>query len=298
VRAVVVGAAGFIGSHLSQQLEESGTEVLGVDSKPLPESSPVRNAMRAQWPSPEVCDAILDGRFDQVFLLGGTASVAGSLEAPTEDLEANAGDLVRFLEAMRRGGSQSALVFVSSAAVYGEPSQIPVTTESATAPISPYGVSKLAGDLYARVYGKLHSLKTVVVRPFSVYGPGLRRQVVWDILSKLHQKNPPLLHGTGDETRDFVFVEDLCRALIAAGAEGKGLYNVCSGQETTIAELARRLAELSGVEPLRFSGVGRPGDPERWLGDYSGLARLGWSPQVTLDEGLRRTVAWFQETAG
>jgi len=298
VRAVVVGAAGFIGSHLAQQLAENGAEVLGVDSRPLPESSPVQKAMRAQWPSPEVSDAILDGRFDQVFLLGGTASVGGSIDAPAEDLDANAASLVRFLEAMRRGQCRSAIVFVSSAAVYGEPTEFPVTTASATAPISPYGVSKLAGDLYARVYGRLHGLKTVVARPFSVYGPGLRRQVVWDILTKLHQKNPPMLHGTGGETRDFVFVEDLCRALIAVAAEGKGLYNVCSGQETTIAELALRLAKLSGVEPLRFSGVGRPGDPERWLGDYSSLATLGWRPQVTLDEGLRRTVAWFQDTAG
>jgi nucleoside-diphosphate-sugar epimerase len=298
MRAVVVGAAGFIGSHLSQQLVESGTEVLGVDSRPLPESSPVQRAMRATWPSPEVSDAILGGRFDQVFLLGGTASVAGSIDAPVDDLEANAADLVRFLEDMRSGLSESALVFVSSAAVYGEPSELPVTTATPTLPISPYGVSKLAGDLYARLYGTLHGLKTAVVRPFSVYGPGLRRQVVWDILAKLHQKNPPLLHGTGRETRDFVFVEDLCRALIAVGAVGQGLYNVCSGEETSIGELAHRLAELCGVDPLRFSGVGRPGDPERWLGDYSSLAGIGWRPQVTLDEGLRKTVAWFQETAG
>lgn len=254
--------------------------------------------MRARWPSTEVCEAILEGRFDQVFLLGGTASVGGSIEAPSEDLKANAADLVRFLEAMRRGRCQSTVVFVSSASVYGEPPSLPVTIETPTAPISPYGVSKLAGDLYARLYGTMHGLHTAVARPFSVYGPGLRRQVVWDILTKLHQKNPPALHGTGAETRDFVFVEDLCRALIAIGTAGTGIYNVCSGQETAIAELARRLADLSGVEPLRFSGVGRPGDPERWLGDYSSLARLGWRPQVTLDEGLRATVSWFQDAAG
>jgi nucleoside-diphosphate-sugar epimerase len=250
--------------------------------------------MRASWPSAEVCGAILDGRFDQVYLLGGTASVSNSIDAPAEDLVANAADLVTFLEAMRRGKCQSALVYVSSAAVYGEPSRLPVTTDSSTAPISPYGVSKLAGDLYTRLYGRLHNLRTAVVRPFSVYGPGLRRQVVWDILVKLHQKEQPLLHGTGAETRDFVFVEDLSRALIAVGEAGDGLYNVCSGKETPIAELAERLAELSGIKPLRFSGVGRPGDPERWVGDYSSLARIGWHPQVTLEEGLQQTVSWFQ----
>jgi nucleoside-diphosphate-sugar epimerase len=117
---------------------------------------------------------------------------------------------------------------------------------------------------------------------------------VWDILVKLHQKEQPLLHGTGAETRDFVFVEDLSRALIAVGEAGDGLYNVCSGKETPIAELAERLAELSGIKPLRFSGVGRPGDPERWVGDYSSLARFGWHPQVTLEEGLQQTVSWFQ----
>jgi nucleoside-diphosphate-sugar epimerase len=198
---------------------------------------------------------------------------------------------------MRRGNSKSAIVYASSAAVYGQPNELPVTITSPTMPISPYGVSKLAGDLYARLYGRLHDLRTAVVRPFSVYGPGLRRQVVWDILLKLHQKTPPLLHGTGNETRDFVFVEDLCQALIAVGAAGKGLYNVCSGQEITIAELARRLAQLTAKEPLRFSGIQRPGDPDRWRGDYSSLAELGWRSEVTLDEGLRRTVAWFQDVA-
>jgi len=162
-------------------------------------------------------------------------------------------------------------------------------------PISPYGISKLAGEQYMRLYARLHSLDTRVVRPFSIYGPGLRKQVVWDMLVKLHQPQPAALFGTGEETRDFVYIDDLCAGLVRVGEAGApgGIYNVCSGQETTIATIARKLSQQTGRPPLTFTGKIRVGDPTRWRGDCTELHALGWRPAVSLDDGLRATVDWF-----
>ena len=177
----------------------------------------------------------------------------------------------------------------------GDPPQLPATIATPVQPISPYGISKLAGEQYMRLYARLHSLDTRVVRPFSIYGPGLRKQVVWDMLVKLHQPQPAALFGTGEETRDFVYIDDLCAGLVRVGEAGApgGIYNVCSGQETTIATIARKLSQQTGRPPLTFTGKIRVGDPTRWRGDCTELHALGWRPAVSLDDGLRATVDWF-----
>jgi len=292
-RAAVVGAAGFIGSHLCRYLQNRGADVLGIDRQEIAEK--IGTAIRGEFPHPQVCEAIAAHRAQQIYLLAGTSSVAISLADPVADLLGNARDTLVFLEWMRQREIRSTIVFVSSAAVYGDPAALPATIATPVQPISPYGISKLAGELYMRLYGRLHALDTRVVRPFSIYGPRLRKQVVWDILVKLHQPEPDALFGTGQETRDFVYVEDLCAALVLVGEAGSpaGIYNVCSGQETSIATIAQRLSAYTGRPPLAFTGKSRAGDPLRWRGDCAELVDLDWHPSVSLDDGLRLTVDWF-----
>jgi len=293
----VIGAAGFIGTHLCRQLAEAGAEVLAVSRRRPPEP-PGTAFLEASLADPETAEAVAGGGFDQVHLLAGTALVGPSLEDPAADLRANAGDLVAFLEAMRRRGATATFVHVSSAAVYGEPASLPVGVDAPTRPVSPYGVSKLAGELYARLYSQLFGLRTVAVRPFSVYGSGLRKQVVWDILARLDGAQPAGLRGSGRETRDFVHVADVCSALRVAAERGRpgAVYNVCGGVETSIAELADRLRGLVGGPPLSFSGEAAPGNPQRWRGDPSELEALGWQRRIGLEEGLAETAAWFRAT--
>ncbi len=292
-RAVVVGAAGFIGSHLCRYLQSRGADVLGIDRREIAEKIGV--AIRGEFPQPQVCEAIAAHRAQQIYLLAGTSSVAISLADPLADLWGNGRDTLVFLEWMRQKDIRSTIVFVSSAAVYGDPVALPASIATPVQPISPYGISKLAGELYARLYARMHSLDTRVVRPFSIYGPRLRKQVVWDMLVKLHQPEPHALFGTGRETRDFVYVDDLCAALVLVGEAGSpaGIYNVCSGQETSIATIGQRLSAYTGRPPLSFTGTSRPGDPLRWRGDCAELLTLGWQPAVSLDDGLRATVDWF-----
>jgi nucleoside-diphosphate-sugar epimerase len=298
-RAAVVGAAGFIGSHLCSYLAGDGIDVLAIDRNPMPGHVPVSARLEATFPELEVCEALASSDVNLIFLLAGTSYPAESFGDPVGDLAANARDLLAFLEFIRRRRNHATIVFVSSAAVYGESSQLPLTESSRTLPVSPYGVSKLAAELYARMYCDVYRLRTIVVRPFSVYGPGLQKQVVWDILRKLHAQDNPELLGTGSETRDFVYVSDMCAALLRVAQAGDPgtAYNVSSGREIPISTLAAKLADLAGMPRLRFSGVRRHGDPQRWCGDFTKLAALGWKPVVDLDQGLTETVKWFSEVA-
>ena len=293
--AAVIGAAGFIGSHLCQELQKGGVEVLGIDRNPIDPRLGLAGTMQAIFPGEAVCRAITEAHWDTVFLLAGTAAVGPSLANPLGDLTANATDLLSFLEVMRARRVGSSFVFVSSAAVYGEATELPLRIDSPTQPVSPYGVSKLASELYLRLYARLHELRTVAVRPFSVYGPRLRKQVIWDLLCRFERQQPIVLDGTGQETRDFVFVEDVCRAMVRVAQQGLpgSVYNICSEEETSIAQLAEKLSALMGGRPVEFSGRVRPGDPVRWRGACPELRALGWAPRMPLDDGLRQTVRWF-----
>jgi nucleoside-diphosphate-sugar epimerase len=271
---------------------------LAIDRQSLPPDWTA--CLQSELSSPAIVDAILDQGLDTAFVLAGTGSVAKSLEDPEQDLADNAAQLVHFLESTRRRIPHLRLVYVSSAAVYGEAEELPIKESAPLGPISPYGVSKLAGESYARVYHHLYGVQALVARPFSVYGPGARKQVVWDLLVKLHQDGEAVLAGTGQETRDYLFVDDLCQALIriAVAGEAGQTFNVCSGRETPLADLAARVCRLAGKPPVRFAGQARPGDPLRWCGDPGRLISIGWQPQVDLDDGLARTLAWYLSLKG
>jgi UDP-glucose 4-epimerase len=182
--------------------------------------------------------------------------------------------------------------------VYGEPTQMPIREDAPLDPISPYGVSKLAGERYAAVFAKLYGLRVTSLRLFSVYGPRQRKQVVYDILTKL-RANPKQIEvlGDGSQTRDFTFVTDVVQALLLVGekapAQGEA-YNVATGKPYTIAELVQAWAVELGVSPkINFSGSVRPGDPERWEVDISKLRGLGYEPRTELPDGLRRIREWY-----
>jgi UDP-glucose 4-epimerase len=190
------------------------------------------------------------------------------------------------------------MVFVSSAAVYGDSRYQPMDEQHPLEPKSPYGVSKLAAEGYVRLYARLHGVRGLTVRPFSIYGPRQRKLVVYDLLTRLHDGERPLrMLGSPDVSRDFVFVEDAARALVvlarAAAAEGEA-YNLASGRSTSLHELATSLIDVTGIEvDVEFSGEVRAGDPLHWTGDPQRAGALGVRCDTPLEEGLRRTADWF-----
>jgi UDP-glucose 4-epimerase len=227
--------------------------------------------------------------------------VPPSIEDPAGDLGNNAGVTLDVLEAVRRGSPETPVVYTSSAAVYGSPTELPISEQTPIAPVSPYGVSKYAAEQYVSLYARLHGLRTASLRLFSVFGPGQRKQVVFDLIAKL-AADPDRLEviGLGSELRDFVFVEDVVAAAIAvmerAPLTGEA-YNVASGCGITIGELAGHVADLLGLAPVvSYTGEVRPGDALHWVADISRLRALGFAPAVSVRDGVRRVAAWYAET--
>jgi UDP-glucose 4-epimerase len=297
--ALVLGGSGFIGGRLVERLLDEGVEVTVLDrATPVtPPGAPVRR-IDADVTEESVAEILAQTPVDAVFHLANAALVPPSVEGPMEDLEHNVVPALAALEGLRRAGSGAVMVFVSSAAVYGDAQYHPMDEDHPLEPKSPYGVSKLAAERYVRLYARLHGLPGLSVRPFSVYGPRQRKLVVYDLLTRLHEGERPLrMLGSPDVSRDFVFVEDAARGLVvlarAAAADGEA-YNLASGRSTTLHELATTLVDVSGMEAdVEFTGEVRPGDPLHWTGDTQRASVLGVRCDTPLVEGLRRTAEWF-----
>ena len=302
---VVTGGAGFIGSHLAEALVEAGANVVVADSLANGSQANVsRIADQVRFvetplrDDDDVARAMTDSEY--VFHCAAIAYVPPSVEDPLHDFEVNLRLPLRLLEWCRMKSPGTRFVMFSSGAVYGNPRDVPIDEEHLLAPISPYGVSKLAADRYGAVYAQLYSMSVASLRCFAIYGPRQRKQVVYDLMQRMKagQGNLTVL-GDGTQVRDFCFVEDLARAamLVAAVAPMEGeAWNVGGGQGVSIHELVERIGRALRLEPhATFTGKVRPGDPEAVVADISRLRQLGWRPMVGIDEGLVRTAAWLDD---
>jgi UDP-glucose 4-epimerase len=303
---LVTGAAGFIGSHICEALSAVGARVVAAG----PISAETSGNLAAVKDSIEIVPVRLTARlmsslleqvgFDYVFHFAGSADPSASIRSPLKDFRLNAASTLSLLESCRRASRVPAVVLASSAAVYGQGRTLPVSETAPTEPISPYGASKLASEVYARIYSGRFGVPTAIMRIFSAYGPRLRRLVVHDFLTRLIE-NPSSLRvrTTGQETRDFIFIDDVVTAAMtiasAAPFEGEP-YNVGSGTETSIRTLAELAVDTLGVAPPiefgeRIDTVGA----SRWCADVVKLHGLGWAPSVGIEQGLAQTAAWLRD---
>ncbi len=295
-KILITGGAGFIGSHLAQELLKSGCRITIVDkiSSKIPQVKSIPQNLKRF-----ILNNGLRTGYDFIFHLAGTASVGTSVENPFFDFEENLYQTLILLEALRSLKKSPFLIYASSAAVYGIPKKMPVSEESPTLPVSPYGVSKLAAERYVRVYSELYHLPAVNCRFFSVYGPGQRKQVIFDLISKI-QTNPHGLAVLGDpnQTLDLIYIDDLLRAIILVTQKSRGLgevYNIASGKSYKMAEIVRALGATLGIKPIiRYSQDTRPGTNLQWRVDISKIKQLGFRPEITLAKGLTMTQEWFE----
>lgn len=294
---LITGVAGFLGRYVARHFVREGWRVLGIDDVP-PENVQLTAVAfhRLQLPSTALPEILRATAPDVCVHCAGRASVPLSMAEPKPDFEANAVLTFELLDALRLHAPRCRLLFLSSAAVYGDPAALPVTEDQPVAPLSPYGYHKRQAELLCEEFSRIYGLPTAVVRIFSAYGPGLRRQVLWDICSRALMTGHLSLGGTGEESRDFIHAGDVAAGLRVlaerAAAEGE-IYNLASGTETTIRELATLLLRALGSEITpQFDGQRRAGDPLHWRADISRLQALGFQPQIIRERGMAATAQW------
>jgi UDP-glucose 4-epimerase len=311
-RVLVTGGAGFIGANLVRVLLEQGYQVTVLDNL----ASGVREYLE-DLPIEFIHGDILDRNILQravtgkhgVVHLAAQTGVPGSLQDPKKDCEVNILGTLTLLEVCRekdhanpkRNGSSHTLrfIFASSNAPLGRQSP-PATEDKAPLPISPYGASKLAGEGYCLAYHGSWGLQTVVLRFGNVYGPfsGHKGSVVAKFLQDISAGRHIVVDGDGQQTRDFIYVGDLCRAiLLALESDVYGeVFQVATGTETTVGELTQLMKQASRSDIAVTHGPARQADIRQ---NYSAIEKirrtLGWEPQVDLSRGLQMTMQWFQE---
>jgi UDP-glucose 4-epimerase len=299
MRAIVTGGAGFIGSHAAEALLARGDEVHILDdlSKGKRENVPEGAELHVSdiRKPDEVFDAV---RPELVLHLAAQADVRISIDRPDHDAEVNVLGTLRILEAARRHGSR--LVFASTGgAIYGEcDGPAPETAERR--PLAPYGTSKLCGEEYLATWNRLYGTRHVSLRFGNVYGPRQEPHgeagVVAIFMGLLREGGTPKIYGDGSQKRDYVFVGDVVRAMLAAAGRDGGVFNVGTGAETSVLELYNTIQRVSGIEREPELAEARLGELQRSVLDISLAAReLGWSPEHSLDEGLAKTWAWIQQ---
>ncbi len=223
-------------------------------------------------------------------------SVGLSITDPAADFHTNTALTFEILNALRLNVPNCRFIFLSSAAVYGNPESLPVSETQSLAPISPYGFHKWQCEQLCLEFTKVYGLPTASMRIFSAYGPGLRRQVLWDICQKAITQDSITLQGTGRESRDFIHALDIAKALmvVATSAPMQGeVYNLGAGTEVTIAELASIILDTLEYKSIpEFDGVIPAGTPLQWQADVSKLNALGFTASVPLEQGIKTFANW------
>jgi UDP-glucose 4-epimerase len=294
---LVTGVSGFLGRYVARHFARQAWKVVGVDEWAHENVQfPGMAYHRIRLPSPEFA-ALLRACAPAVCVhCAGRASVGLSMDDPAADFQGNAVLTFELLEAVRRVAADCRFLLLSSAAVYGNPAALPVRETDPVQPLSPYGYHKRQAELLCEESARIYGLRTASVRIFSAYGPGLRRQVIWDVCEKVLTTGQLSLRGTGGESRDFIHAADIARALhllaTAAPCEGE-IYNLASGREVTIAALAASLLEALGsaVAP-EFDGQQTPGDPLHWRADIAKIQALGFAPSISFAEGIQAVATW------
>ncbi len=302
MRYLITGAAGFLGAALANRLAQGDNLVYGLDD--LSAGDPKKLVEDVKFSMGDVNDrsklwAMLQD-VDCVYHLAAKVSVPESVLYPREYNQVNVGGTVTLMEAMRDVGVHR-VVFVSSGTVYGNQPEQPVKESAIPNPRSPYAVSKLSAEYYVRTIGSLWGIETVCLRVFNAYGPGQRSPAVHTpvipaFLRQAWENGTIVIHGDGKQTRDYIYVEDVVNALVAAADApdiSQMIFNIGSGSETSILELVHEVLEVTGGNPEVVNNPRNEGGLSRLCGDIS-LARekLGYDPKVTLQEGLKRTLEY------
>jgi len=307
MKYIVTGGAGFIGSHIVEELAGPGHEVVILDnlfSGKMENIAPFLRMKNVSFVQGSVTDLpLLQKTFagaDGIFHEAAIASVPRSIASPVATNEANVTGTLNVLVAARDCGVRKVL-FASSSSVYGNTPTLPKQEDMTPNPLSPYAVSKLTGEQYLRVFSEVYGMKTVSLRYFNVFGPRQDPKseyaaVIPNFITRILNHESPVIHGDGGQTRDFSYVKDVVQANIRAmKSDAQGVFNVAYCQRIDLKELAATIMELTGITvPLTFDPP-RAGDVRDSLADIARAKQaFGYAPEYTVRSGLAETIAWYR----
>jgi UDP-glucose 4-epimerase len=301
-KVVVTGGAGFIGSHLTENLEARGYDVTVLDdlsTGKLENIAHLVNSNRIKFVQGSITDLpLLQELFrgiDFVFHEAALARVPRSINDPLTCNEVNITGTLKVLLAARDSGVKK-VIYASSSSVYGDTDKLPETEDLPTNPLSPYALAKLAGEHYCSIFRQIYGFPTASLRYFNVYGTRLDPEsqyatVIPIFIGRVARDLPPVIFGDGEQTRDFTYIEDVVQANIAAAENGaEGVYNIGSGGRVSINYLAESVISLMGKKLKPQYEPPRAGDPKHTLADISRARSFGYEPRWPLDDGLRELI--------
>ncbi len=307
-KVLVTGCAGFIGSHMAEALLERGHKVIGIDNfdpyysvelKKLNVET-LKRSENFTFIEGDICNnSVLEkafsGGMERVFHLAASAGVRNSIRHPTFYCRNDVLNTAKLLEFSKDHGIGK-FVYASSSSVYGEvpKEELPVTEERLPAPISPYALSKLQGEMWCQLYRDVYGLDTVSLRFFTVYGPRQRPDEAFTkFITKILRNEQIQIYGDGEQTRDFTFVGDVINGLMLASDKGKGVYNIGAGNRISVNKMVSVIGKVMGNEPDCVNINKQPGDVSHTGADITkAREELGYEPGTTIEEGASRHVEW------
>ena len=301
-RTVITGGAGFVGSHLVEELSKRGHQVVILDdlsTGKLENIAPLLEKGNVEFIQDSITDLPLLQRLfrgaDYVFHLAAIASVSRSVEVPQECHEVNATGTLKVLIAARDNKVKK-VVNASSCAVYGDAPELPKREAMLPAPTSPYAATKSAAEQYCQVFHQIYHLPAVSLRYFNIFGPRQDPEsdyaaVIPRFIKMAAQGKAPIIYGDGEQSRDFIFVKDVVAAnILFAGNSASGVFNIGSGESTTINRLAQIISQLAGSKTPPIYKPPRAGDIRHSLADIAKARAFGYNPKYNLEAGLKETV--------
>lgn len=297
---IITGVNGFIGRHMACKCLQDGYRVIGVDIVPgrfmeeieYHQIDLLQNSM----------DEILKKSKPYALIhCAGLADVNYSVKYPDRDFDSNVVISRNILYSLKEYSAQTMFLFLSSAGVYGNPSQNPIDESCEKNPISPYALHKAIVEEMCQYFVKQYDMDIRILRVFSAYGAGLRKQLFWDMGQKVKACGRLALFGTGAETRDFIYIDDLVRGIqliMYAQRDEEIIYNVANGMEISIRRAAEIFVDKCGLDRavITFSNQTREGNPVNWCANIDKLKRLGYKPEVDIDSGIGKYVEWLKRT--
>ena len=297
IKILIIGSNGFIGSQLSVYLSSKGFEVYGCD---ISSKKTLDKYFQVDSLNPDYLCILKQISFSVIINCSGAASVPNSVETPVIDFNLNTNNVIKQLEAIRQTNLDCTYLNISSAAVYGNPTELPIKETAALSPVSPYGFHKLCAETVCNEYRKLFNISASSLRVFSAYGTGLRKQIFYDITQKALNDSEIHVFGTGNETRDYIHIKDICHAIYLLISSNKTLpseINIANGSQISVKTVVNEIMSvLDCKKKVAFSEHNRTGDPLFWQADTTILQQFGYKQTVALKDGVRDYIEWLKTT--